>query len=149
MRLPRTLKVAASIPGRGCTDLYCARGAHEKLRMRVGDYGQSIGSTVSDAIVRSWLWSTTTRVCPFGYLSSITASSWSFIPQSVVVDYPLGDSWPYTFLPLLLYKFLPNTIIEFTWLSLLQSYLLPIIACRDRVVTYLICIVDDICRKLY
>ena len=30
------LKVAGSIPGRGCTDLYCARGA-ETLPMRVGE----------------------------------------------------------------------------------------------------------------
>ena len=30
-------------------------------------------------------------------------------------------------------KFLPNTIIDFTRLSLLQSYLLPIIAQRDLI----------------
>ena len=30
------LKVAGSIPGRGCTDLFCARGAHGVLLMRVG-----------------------------------------------------------------------------------------------------------------
>ena len=36
--------------------------------------GQSIGSTVSDAIVCSWLWSTTTGSSPLGYLSSIAAS---------------------------------------------------------------------------
>ena len=45
-----------------------------KLR-RVGSNGQSIGSTVSDTIVRSWLWSTVTGSCPLGYFSSITASS--------------------------------------------------------------------------
>ena len=31
MWLPRMLKVAGSIPGRGCTGLYYARGAHEAL----------------------------------------------------------------------------------------------------------------------
>ena len=35
----------------------------------------SIGSTVSDAIVRSWLWLTATRSSPLGRFSSITASS--------------------------------------------------------------------------
>ena len=30
------LKVAGSIPGRGCTNLYCARGAQGVLRMREG-----------------------------------------------------------------------------------------------------------------
>ena len=31
------LNVAESIPGKGCTDLYCARGTHEGvLPMRVG-----------------------------------------------------------------------------------------------------------------
>ena len=38
--------------------------------------GQSIGSSVSDAIVRSWLWSTSTESSPLGFFSSITASSW-------------------------------------------------------------------------
>ena len=37
---------------------------------------QSIGSTVSDAIVRSLLWLTATRGSPLGYFSKITASSW-------------------------------------------------------------------------
>ena len=31
----------------------------------------SIGSTVYDAIVRSWLWSTATRSSPLGYLSRL------------------------------------------------------------------------------
>ena len=34
-----------------------------------GGSDQSIGSTVSDAIVSSWLWSTTTRSFPLGYFS--------------------------------------------------------------------------------
>ena len=38
--------------------------------VQVGSNGQSIGSTVSDAIVSSWLWSTATRSCPLGYFSS-------------------------------------------------------------------------------
>ena len=29
------LKVAGSIPGKGCTDLYCARGAQDVLPVRV------------------------------------------------------------------------------------------------------------------
>ena len=32
---------------------------------------QSIGSIVSDAIVRSWLWSTATRSSPLGYFSRL------------------------------------------------------------------------------
>ena len=42
------------------TDLYCAQGAQGVLPIRVGGNGQSIRSTVSDAFVRSWLWSTAT-----------------------------------------------------------------------------------------
>ena len=34
---------------------------------RVGGYDQSIESTVSDAIVHSWLWSTASRSSPLGY----------------------------------------------------------------------------------
>ena len=56
------LKIARSIPCMGFTDLHCARGAQEVLPMRVGGTGQSIESTVSDPIVRGWLWSTATRV---------------------------------------------------------------------------------------
>ena len=36
---------------------------------------QSIRSTVSDAIVRSWLWSIATESCQLGYFSSIASSS--------------------------------------------------------------------------
>ena len=39
-----------------------------------GGNGQSIGYTVSDAIVCSWQESTTTGSRPLGYFSSITAS---------------------------------------------------------------------------
>ena len=38
---------------------------------RVGGCDQSIGSTVSDAIVLSWLWLTATRSSPLGYLSKL------------------------------------------------------------------------------
>ena len=41
----------------------------------VGSNGLSIGSIVSDAIVRSWLCSAATGRSPLGYFSSITASS--------------------------------------------------------------------------
>ena len=36
-----------------------------------GGCDQLIGSTVSDAIVRSWLWSTATRSSPLGYFSRL------------------------------------------------------------------------------
>ena len=36
-----------------------------------GGCDQSIGSTVSDAIVRSWLWSTATRSSALGYFSRL------------------------------------------------------------------------------
>ena len=82
------LKVAGSIPDQGCTDLYCARGAHEG--MRVGGNGQSIGTTVCDTIVRGLLWSTATRSYPLGNsFNSITATSRNLTPQSVAVDSPL------------------------------------------------------------
>ena len=32
---------------------------------------QSIGSTVSDAIIHSWFWSTATRSCPLGYFNNL------------------------------------------------------------------------------
>ena len=54
-----------------CTYLYYARGAQGVLPMRVGGCDQSIGSTVSDAIVRSWLWSTATRSSLLGYFSRL------------------------------------------------------------------------------
>ena len=78
--------VARSISLR-CTDLCYARGAQGVLPMRVGggstvnsvlvdlywsQYShQSIGSTVSDAIVRSWLWLTATRSSPVGCFSTL------------------------------------------------------------------------------
>ena len=36
-----------------------------------GECDQSIGSTVSDSIVRIWLWSTATRSSPLGYFSKL------------------------------------------------------------------------------
>ena len=36
-----------------------------------GGCDQSIGSTVSDVIVRSWLWLTATRSSPLGYFSTL------------------------------------------------------------------------------
>ena len=36
-----------------------------------GGYDQLIGSTFSDAIVRSWLWSTATKSSPLVYLSRL------------------------------------------------------------------------------
>ena len=68
------LKVARSNPGCGrcCTDLYYARDTQGVLLMRVG-FGPVVNwiSTVSDAIVLSWLWSTATRSSPLGYFSRL------------------------------------------------------------------------------
>ena len=50
----------------------------------MGGCGQSIGSTVSDAIVRSWLWSIATRSSPLCYFSNITASSLQ-LPDSILL----------------------------------------------------------------
>ena len=41
---------------------------------KVEGYGQSIGSSVSDAIAHSWLWSTAPGSWPLGCFSSITSS---------------------------------------------------------------------------
>ena len=68
MWFPRML-VEGSIPG--CTDLYYARGAQRVLPMKVEGCDQAIGYTVSDAIVRSWLWSTASRSSLSGYFSRL------------------------------------------------------------------------------
>ena len=57
-----------------------------------GGNGQSIGSTVSDAIV--WLWSTANGSSPFGYLVALLQVVENWPPRSVVADSPLGGSWP-------------------------------------------------------
>ena len=62
--------------------LLCMRRSRGTAHEGVGN-GKSIGSTVSDAIVSSWLWSTATRSCQLGYFSSISASSWLLTPQTV------------------------------------------------------------------
>ena len=49
-------------------------GLGTALYKKGGGNCQSIGSTASYVIVRSWLWSTETGSCPLGYFSSITAS---------------------------------------------------------------------------
>ena len=53
--------------------LHYAGGAHGVLPCKGGVNDQSIGSIVSDSIVRSWLWSTATGSCQLGYFGSITA----------------------------------------------------------------------------
>ena len=51
--------------------LQCAiRGAEGVLPCVGWGYDQSIGSTVSDAIVRSWLWLTASRSSPLGYFGN-------------------------------------------------------------------------------
>ena len=75
------MMVAGSLPSEEASfcDLYCtfayASGAQGYCPIKDGGNGQSIGSTVSNAIIRSWLWSTVTESCPLGSFSSITASS--------------------------------------------------------------------------
>ena len=63
--------VARSIPA--VTELHrfilCTRRSGGTAHVS-GGCDQSIGSTVSDAIVRSWLWSTATRSFPLGYFSN-------------------------------------------------------------------------------
>ena len=56
---------------------------------RVGSNGSSIGFPVFDAIVRSWLWSTSTENYPLDYFSKISVAE-LLTPQTVVVDSPLG-----------------------------------------------------------
>ena len=51
-----------------------------------GGCDQSIGSTVSDAIVRSWLWSTATRSSPLCYFSRLLQVVDNWPQHSVVVD---------------------------------------------------------------
>ena len=74
---PRLLHQVLRFVGRVYTVQYVElRGtAHEG-----GVCDDSIGSTVSDAIVRSWLWLTVTRSSPLGYFG---------ILQQVV------DNWPH------------------------------------------------------
>ena len=64
--LPRILKVGRSIPAEAALIYYYARGAHGVLPIMVGGAKKSIGSIVSDAIVRRWLWSTATTNSPLG-----------------------------------------------------------------------------------
>ena len=48
-----------------------------------GGNGQSIGSTVSDANVHSWLWLPANGSSPLGYFSSITASTYYSFQSAV------------------------------------------------------------------
>ena len=59
-----------------------------------GGCDQSIGSTISDAKVRSWLWSTATRSSTLGYFSILLQVVDNRPPHSVVVDSPLAGSRP-------------------------------------------------------
>ena len=47
--------------------------------MRVGGGDQSIGSTVSEAIVRSWLWSTATRSSNITFVNELDGGRAAFI----------------------------------------------------------------------
>ena len=63
--------VARSSPAE-CADLYYARGAHRPgTAHEGGGCDQSIESTVSDSIIRSWLWLTATRSSPLGCFSTL------------------------------------------------------------------------------
>ena len=57
--------VARSSPAEVCTHLYYASGAQGVL------CDHPIGSTVSDAIVRTWFWFTATRSSPLGCFSTL------------------------------------------------------------------------------
>ena len=66
---PRMQNDSGSIPDRGFTNIYSASGAQEVLICEGrGLNGQSIRSTISDAIVRNWFWASATRSFPFGLL---------------------------------------------------------------------------------
>ena len=82
MCLPRVLDIPGSIP---CHDtlicgmyLHSARSAQGVLAycpINGGDTAQSIGSTVANSVVHSWLGSAATKSCTLGYFSSISAST--------------------------------------------------------------------------
>ena len=79
----RICKVVASYaeqvrwtPGTVSTDLYGVRGVQGDATHYGGANSQSIGSTISDASVDSWLWSTATRSCQLGNICRIIPSSW-------------------------------------------------------------------------
>ena len=87
-------EVARSIPSWPATaPIYTKHGRSSLLSVRVGGCDQSIGFTASDAIIRSWLWSTATRSSPLGYCGKLlqVVDNW---PHIVIVDSPLGRSWP-------------------------------------------------------
>ena len=65
-------EVAKTIAGRAETaPIYTMREALRGYCTRGWGCDQSIGSTISDAIIRSWLWSTATRSSPLGYFSRL------------------------------------------------------------------------------
>ena len=75
MRWPSAPKVPGSGPGIGIgTPLIYSAHLYVQVALKgycpvmVGGNEQCIGSTVSDAIICSWLWSTVTGSCPFGLL---------------------------------------------------------------------------------
>ena len=72
--------------------ILCTRGSRGTVH-EDGGCDQSIGSTVSDAIVRSWLWLTATSSSTLGNFSRLLQVV-DNLPHSVVVDSPLGGSWP-------------------------------------------------------
>ena len=61
-------------------------GSQGVLSMRAGVH-QSIGSIVSDAIVRSWLWSTVTRSSALGYDTTFCGSRFSTGRQMAIEDF--------------------------------------------------------------
>ena len=72
------VKISGSSPGLTERDLYvlCTSCAHGVLPCKGrGVTASQLDLPVSDAIIRSWLWSTATGSCPLGYLGNITTSS--------------------------------------------------------------------------
>ena len=101
-----------------CIDLYYARGAQGVLPTRVGGCDQSIGSTVSDATVRNWLWSTASR-------SSHLAASVDYC-KSLTIDPTFCGSRCSTWLLAIEYftlLLLPHTVgIKNNLLTLMKRY---------------------------
>ena len=67
-------RLGGSSAGRAAQICTMQVGLNRYCSVKGESNGQSIGPPVSDAIVRSWLWSTATGSCPSDYFSSITSS---------------------------------------------------------------------------
>ena len=116
----------------GCTDLYSARGPQGVLPMRVGG-DKSIGSTVSDAIVRCWLWSIATRSSVLGYYSRLL---------QVVENWPtFWGTWFSTgrLLTIELFTFIIGVIIcSIIWIICVIIWIICVVICS---IICIICVI--------